>query len=55
MRERGLADREDRADDVRGTVIVLTDAGRAAIGGRNAEPPGNWADRKISPTLCYNT
>ena len=31
MRERGLVSREDCADDARGTVIVLTDAGRAAI------------------------
>lgn len=31
MRERGLLARQDCADDARGTVIVLTDAGRAAI------------------------
>jgi DNA-binding MarR family transcriptional regulator len=31
MRERGLVAREDCADDARGTVIMLTDAGRAAI------------------------
>ena len=31
MRQRGLVAREDCADDARGTVIVLTDAGRAAI------------------------
>ncbi|HJP77631.1 MAG TPA: MarR family winged helix-turn-helix transcriptional regulator [Pseudonocardiaceae bacterium] len=31
MRERGLVVREECADDGRGTVIVLTDAGRAAI------------------------
>ena len=31
MRQRGLVDREDCADDARGTVIVLTAVGRAAI------------------------
>jgi DNA-binding MarR family transcriptional regulator len=31
MRERGLVAREECADDGRGTVIVLTDSGRAAI------------------------
>ena len=31
MRQRGLVARQDCADDARGAVIVLTDAGRAAI------------------------
>lgn len=31
MRERGLVARQECADDARGTVIVLTEAGRAAI------------------------
>jgi DNA-binding MarR family transcriptional regulator len=31
MRQRGLVDREDCVDDARGTVIVLTDAGRDAV------------------------
>lgn len=31
MRQRGLVAREECADDARGAVIVLTDAGRAAI------------------------
>ncbi|HEV3357023.1 MAG TPA: MarR family winged helix-turn-helix transcriptional regulator [Pseudonocardiaceae bacterium] len=31
MQQRGLVAREDCADDARGAVIVLTDAGRAAI------------------------